>query len=175
MSTTVEKLLDQAESEIRQRGYHAVSFRDLAASLGIKSASVHYYFRQKEDLGIALVKRYGEQFFSILDEKAEELDNPLQAVIDVYRNALTSSDRICLCGMLGAEGCGIPKTLSDEVAAFFQANIDWIAETLPKTVSVAERKRRAEHSVATLQGAMMLATSLNDHKVFDRAANSLLE
>ena len=57
MSETIDRLLDAAEDGMRLRGYHAVSFRELAMALGIKSASVHYYFRQKEDLGLALVAR----------------------------------------------------------------------------------------------------------------------
>jgi len=174
VSKTLEKLLDEAESEMRQRGYHAVSFRDLAASLGIKSASVHYYFRQKEDLGVALVKRYREGFFDVLGERAAETHDPVRAFAEIYREALTGADQICLCGMLGAESCGLPTVLSEEVAGFFRANIDWVADALPTSLSAIERKQRAEHIVSTLQGAMILAGSLNDHAVFDRAVKDLL-
>jgi AcrR family transcriptional regulator len=55
---TVEVLLDAAEKRIRKCGYNAVSFRDLAVDADIKSASVHYHFPRKEDLGLALVQRY---------------------------------------------------------------------------------------------------------------------
>ena len=173
LSTTVEKLLNEAESEMRLRGYHAVSFRELAASLGIKSASVHYYFRQKEDLGVALVKRYSAGFFEALDARAAASEDRIQAYVDVYRDALNSADRICLCGMLGAESCGLPPVLSDEVAAFFRANIEWLADALPDTLDADERQCKAEHILSTLQGAMILAGSLRDNTAFDRAAQGL--
>lgn len=173
MNATVEKLLDQAEADIRLRGYHAVSFRDLAASLGIKSASVHYYFRQKEDLGIALVKRYSTSFFGALQAQAQKHGDPLNAFISVYRDALVQSDRICLCGMLGAESCGLPPALSAEVAGFFKANTAWVADALPDGLSREERKAGAERIVATLQGAMILANSTGDKKAFDRVAEEL--
>src|SRR5262245_19633759 len=59
---TLTKILDAAEEMVQTRGYNAVSFRDLAAAVGIKSASIHYYFQNKGDLGVALVKRYVERF-----------------------------------------------------------------------------------------------------------------
>jgi len=46
-SETAERLMDLAEALIRNAGYGGFSFRDLAAEIGIKSASVHHYFPPK--------------------------------------------------------------------------------------------------------------------------------
>ncbi len=177
MSTTTDRLLDAAESAMRLRGYHAVSFRDLADELGIKSASVHYHFRQKEDLGLALVGRYSDRFFTTLEAHAVQSQTPkdrLSAYCKTYRQALRASDKMCLCGLLGAETCGLPDRLRSAVAAFFDANISWVAKALPTNLPARHRKAKAAQIVATLQGAMMLATSLRDPKTFDAAANALL-
>ena len=175
---TVDKLLDAAEDAMRQRGYHAVSFRDLADALGIKSASVHYYFPQKEDLGVALVKRYSDRFFTALEaetEKARTPEDRIRAFCKVYRRTLTDTDQICLCGMLGAESCGLPAEVSDAVAKFLKANIDWVAKSLSGKLTSQLRQQRAAHIVATLQGAMILSSSLKKHKIFDNAVSSLRE
>ena len=177
MSDTVERLMDAAENGVRLRGYHAVSFRDLAEELGIKSSSVHYYFRQKEDLGLALVERYAARFFAALDakvEKAKTSEDRIRAFAQLYREALTGSDRICLCGMLGAESCGLPAALSDAAGEFLQANIDWVAGVLPKSLSPKARQNKAIHVVSTLQGAMILASSLKDYGLYDSAVKDLL-
>lgn len=178
MSDTIDRLLDAAEAGIRLRGYHAVSFRELADELGIKSSSVHYYFRQKEDLGLAVVERYAARVFAALTAEASNAKTPtdhLAALCAVYRQALRGSDSICLCGMLGAESAGLPEKLSAAVAAFFQANIDWIAATLPQTMPAKARRGKAIHILATLQGATTVAGSLKSHKVFDDAVRDLLE
>jgi len=47
VSETAEQLMDLAEAHIRDAGYGGFSFRDLAAEIGIKSASVHHYFPPK--------------------------------------------------------------------------------------------------------------------------------
>ena len=173
---TYDRLLDLAESRIRHRGFHAVSFRELADELGIKSASVHYYFPQKQDLGVAVVERYGERFFEALNGQAgaaQTADANLDAMISTYRAALRGSDRICLCGILGAESSGLPDEVSTTVRKFLDKNIEWLAARLPSSMSETARRSRATQIVSTLQGAMMMATSFRDHRVFDKAVSSL--
>lgn len=165
MSETVDKILDTAESAMRLRGYHAVSFRDLADALGIKSASVHYHFRQKEDLGRALVERYADRFFAALN--AEPPDARLAKYCATYRAALRGSDRICLCGMLGAESCGLPDGLRDVVNAFFRRNLNWLGR---ECASDAE----AAHMLAAMQGGMMLAQAMGDYSMFDQVVAEVL-
>lgn len=177
MDTTVNRLLDAAENGMRLGGYHAVSFRNIADELGIKSASVHYHFRQKEDLGLALVKRYSDGFFADLEKRSENRLGPrdrLEAFCKTYQHALNRSDKICLCGLLGAETCGLPETLGLAIAEFFRANINWIVKELPVDISTKQKRAKATQVVATLQGAMMLSISLKDLKYFDNAVSALL-
>jgi len=47
VNETAQRLMDLAEAHIRHAGYRGFSFRDLAAELGIKSASVHHHFPSK--------------------------------------------------------------------------------------------------------------------------------
>lgn len=176
MSETVDKLLDRAEDMIRMKGFHAVSFRDLADELEIKSSSVHYHFPQKQDLGVALVKRYADKIFAALREKcgdASSANDYLDALISVYREALRGSDRICLCGILGAESSGLPPEVAGEVSGFLNANIDWLASHLPDSMDDQQKLAFATQTISVLQGAMMLANSLNDHSLFDRAVVGL--
>jgi len=171
------QLLDAAEMHIRKNGYNAVSFRDLADQLGIKSASVHYHFRKKEDLGLALVARYGSGFFEALERNAKTARTEaekLDAFVKTYRRALTGSDAICLCGMLGAETTSLPEPLSQKVAEFFEANITWLIENLPAAWSKDNKTRRAQQILATLQGAMMLSINLKSASFFDAAATGLM-
>ncbi|MDJ0614564.1 MAG: TetR/AcrR family transcriptional regulator [Rhizobiaceae bacterium] len=176
MTDTLVKILDSAERDVRSKGFHAVSFRDIAAELGIKSASVHYHFPKKEDLGLALIARYSDRVFDALESKSDKTHTPkehIDAMVDVYRSALAESDRICLCGMLGAESAGLPATMADAVAEFFNKNVDWLVERLPEQVAIEERKARASNIVSTLQGSMMMANSLGDHSFFDQAVSQI--
>ncbi len=46
---------------VQARGYNALSFREIAKEVGIKSAGVHHHFPTKGDLGAALARQYTEK------------------------------------------------------------------------------------------------------------------
>ena len=128
-SQSATQILDIAERRMRLAGYNAVSFRDIAAEMGIKSASLHYHFPKKADLGTALVKRYADNFHAVLSEKTHSLTEPkdrISAFIDIFRDALQDQNLNCLCAVLGAEAPGLPGAVSQEVRNFFEANIAWL-------------------------------------------------
>lgn len=177
MNSTFEQLMDASESAMRLKGYHAVSFRDLADELGIKSASVHYYFRQKEDLGVAVVERYSDRLFAELNKlsgSAQSGKEQIEAFCKSYQFALKSSDKMCLCGLLGAEISGLPDVVGDAVRAFLNANIDWVISALPASYTSAQKRIKAAHIVSTMQGAMMLSTGLKNYKILDDAVEAII-
>jgi TetR/AcrR family transcriptional regulator, transcriptional repressor for nem operon len=178
MTGTVDVLLDSAEKAIRSRGYHGVSFRELADDIGIKSASVHYYFPQKEDLAVALVERYSKAFFDRLNERtlsARSSTDKLRIFCQAYRAALAQADQACLCGMLGAESCGLPESVSKAVVIFFENNIEWLLRALPADLPARARRARAAEILAAMQGGMMIATTLKDPSLFDTIIKRMLE
>ena len=72
---TRRELLDLAETLVRTRGYNGFSYRDLAEQIGIKTASIHYHFPTKGDLGEALIENEREVFARNLAQlDAEEKD-----------------------------------------------------------------------------------------------------
>lgn len=54
---TSTRILDAAERLFAERGFHAVSLREITAAANANTAAVHYYFRRKEDLLEAVVDR----------------------------------------------------------------------------------------------------------------------
>ena len=77
--------------------------------------------------------------------------------------------------MLGAETCGLPENLGRAVAEFFGANIAWIFKVLPSSMPAKKTRAKAIQTVATLQGAMMLAASISDLKTFEAAVTPFLQ
>ena len=173
MSSTRDNILDAAETRMRSGGYHAVSFRDLADDLGIKSASVHYHFRQKEDLGVALVERYADRFFAQVHMMTDSGIPNLEAFANAYRDAFSVEKTTCLCGLLGAETRGLPRRVADAVRAFLDRNLDWLVQALPHDMPDETRRQAAVQVLASLQGAMMLAVSQEDPWMLDAIVDGL--
>ena len=173
MSSTRDNILDAAEKRMRSGGYHAVSFRDLADDLGIKSASVHYHFRQKEDLGIALVERYADRFFAQVQMMTDSGIPKLEAFANAYRDAYSVGKTTCLCGLLGAETRGLPHRVADAVRAFLDRNLDWLVAAVPHDMPDEARRQAAVQILASLQGGMMLAVSQEDPWMLDAIVDGL--
>ena len=57
-SRTSERILDIAERLVQTRGFNNFSYADIASELGITTASLHYHFPGKAELGQALITRY---------------------------------------------------------------------------------------------------------------------
>ena len=172
--SSASQILDVAERHMRREGYQAVSYRDIAAEVGIKSASLHYHFPKKEDLGAALVRRYTQNFQDTLGETAPDSDTPaaqILAFIEIYRQALTQQKVVCLCAVLGAEAPGLPPRVSQEVRAFFTQNIDWLTQRY-KEAGEAKPAARAKTTLALLEGAMILASVNEDMSIFEAAADA---
>lgn len=160
-----DRLLDAAERRARAGGYNGFSFRELAGDVGIKSASVHYHFPTKADLAEALVRRYTSRAEERLGSP-DGLSRP-EAVARVgalFRDALVRDDRMCLCGLFGAERDALPTTVADATAGFFRFLIDYLDaseddEGGPTPAAV----------LASLEGALILARTLRDPAIFDEA------
>lgn len=169
---TAEKIMDAAELRVRAEGYNAVSFRDLANDTGIKSASVHYHFPTKEDLGVALVERYCDRIQNALAEEGDGLDDPKQKIslfVDQYRKALKVDHSICLCAMLGAESIGLPPAVSERVDQFFETGTNWLEAVFQEAGHPAPAAA-ACHTLSSLSGAMIVASTSKDPDIFEKTA-----
>lgn len=167
-----------AEAMIRTRGYNGFSFREIADTVGIKSASVHYHFPSKGDLGAAVARDYTERFLAGLGDPQATETSPqdlIKQYIAAYRTALVDQDLMCLCGMLGAEVASLPNEVAAETEAFFEANIAWLSTVFVRRGSSPDHARRqALSTIATLEGAMILARSLQNQTTFDEAVAGIM-
>ena len=176
--TKASDILDAAERFARTLGYNGFSFRDVAAEVGIKSASVHYHFPTKADLGAAVAVRYADRFFQALgnpDDPDISADAKLARYVGLYRHALVTDQQMCLCGMLGAEVASLPAELASEVAKFFERNLDWLTRVVARLGDNTARDaaRHAMTVLAALEGALMLARTLGRNEIFDQVAEDI--
>jgi TetR/AcrR family transcriptional repressor of nem operon len=161
-----DRILDAAEARARRGGYNAFSFRELAADVGVKSSSVHYHFATKEALTQALVERYRERTHERLGEGSMlSPDEALQRLTAIFREALVGDDRMCLCGLLAAERDALPPSVDAAVAGYFRMILDYLRGALGND----ESRGTPEAVLAGLEGALILARSLSDIAVFERA------
>lgn len=167
VASKTDDILDAAERRIREAGYNGFSFRDIAADVGIKSASVHHHFPTKPALAAAVARRYADRFLAAIAD-----DAPVSAWRDLFRRSLREDGRMCLCGVLGAEAGALPPEVAAEAKRFFQKCADRLAQAQGGTP--AKARDAGLRILASLEGAMLVARALDDPDAFDRATGGLV-
>jgi TetR/AcrR family transcriptional repressor of nem operon len=163
--------MDLAEAHMRNGGYAGFSFRDLAAELGIKSASVHHHFPTKATMAAAVARRYAERFFAAVARRSDEgAEDAIATYRSAFKAALGRDRLMCLFGVLSVEAGGLPPEVAYEIPLFFRRCINDLSQRIGGPNSEA----RAFQVIATLEGGMMLARAYQDTEAFDRAVAGLV-
>lgn len=124
---TKTQILDVAQDLIQRFGVNGMSYQDISESVGIRKASIHTHFPKKDDLLVALLDRYSDRFFRIVDGILASSDSPevkLRRYCGLFETTLSSGDqdKTCLCAMLGAETVTLSNSLVERVRSFYQQN-----------------------------------------------------
>jgi TetR/AcrR family transcriptional repressor of nem operon len=164
---TVEAIMDATERRIRTAGYSGFSFREIAADVGVKSASIHYHFPTKSALAAAVARRYNARAVEAASTAVIAGQDVVQAWKAVFRNALDEGGKMCLCGSLGATVGDLTPDVAHEVRQFFKAGI-------ASLVAGGLTEERATQVLATLEGAILMASAQSDPAIFDRATADLV-
>jgi TetR/AcrR family transcriptional regulator, transcriptional repressor for nem operon len=175
---TREVIMAIAKPMVQARGYNALSFRDVAREVGVKSASVHYHFPTKGDLGAALAGRYADEakaFFDGLSLEPSAFDQTITAYTGVFRSALENDNRMCLCGIMAAEYDGLPAAVRTQIDRFTDVNVEWLAMILSRhkpKVKTETIREQAVAAFAAIEGAQLVSRGQGDIKVFDRCIHA---
>jgi TetR/AcrR family transcriptional repressor of nem operon len=176
-SNSSEKILAAARRIAQAHGYSGLNFRDLADEVGIKAASIYHHFPSKADLAAAVAKRYWEDTAAALDALLADSLDPIRCLRqypDMFRKALESGNRICLCSFLAAEVDDLPKAVKKEVHTFADVNVAWLSKVLVAAaiVSPKESEPRARAIFAAIAGAQLVARSRSDISLYDALIES---
>jgi TetR/AcrR family transcriptional regulator, transcriptional repressor for nem operon len=179
---TAERILDIAERLVQTRGFNNFSYADIANELGLTTASLHYHFRGKAELGQALITRYAERFdeaLATIDRDIPDAPEKLEAYANLFAGVLEGK-RMCMCGVLAAEYQTLPKPMRSAVIRFFDDNQRWLADVLThgqadKTLAFKGSADEVAQSIlSTLEGAMLVARPYGNLDRFNSTAHQLL-
>jgi TetR/AcrR family transcriptional repressor of nem operon len=160
-------IMDAAERRIQVGGFGGFSFREVAADVGIKSASVHYHFPTKENLAAAVLRRWTEHTSEVVDEELKKDPDPVRAWTKAFRGTALSDAHMCPCTVLGAASQDLPEQVAKEVKNFFKM-------CQKKLVAQGLSPTDAAKILSTITGALVVANALGDTSEYDRATRGLV-
>jgi TetR/AcrR family transcriptional repressor of nem operon len=132
---TRERILDVAQALVQTIGSNAMSYQHISEAVGIRKASIHHHFPTKADLIDALVARYSERFFTLVDgilNSRHTGRHKLREYIGLFEATLREGDqnKACAMGMLGAEAQCLGAVALDRVKLFYSQNEQRLAVIL---------------------------------------------
>lgn len=182
--STAQQILDEARHLIMTRGYNGFSYADIAATIGIRKASIHHHFAGKSDLAKAVVEESQaiiEAQVALLAEAEPEASAQLRAYAGYWERCIADdSAPFCVAAMLAAELPSLPEDLATAVRSHFAALTGWLAHLLALGVrqgSVSLVRSPAEEAdafMSAIYGAMLSARAFGEPQRFAAIAETLL-
>ncbi len=128
--STKEKILTLTDEFIRERGFNAFSFYDLSKVLGIKTASIHYHFPTKIDLGVELLKSHTQKTKELREKvKDRSPEKKLEAFLSIYTK-IKADHKVCIVGSLATDLHSIDAKMGNEVKILAAEILSWVTEIL---------------------------------------------
>ena len=181
--STNDTILEHAEALTQTVGYGGFSYRDLAARVGIRAASIHHHFPAKADLCLALVARHRERmrgFMAEIDARPLGPVAKLKKYVALFQETIADGNRMCLCGMLASDVEGLPPSARDALRAAFVDHEDWLAKVLEAGRDsgvipiLGKPLDEARSLLAGLEGALLIARTFGDSKRFATISRAIL-
>jgi TetR/AcrR family transcriptional repressor of nem operon len=182
---TKTKILDAAQDLIQRCGANGMSYQHISEAVGIRKPSIHYYFPTKEDLIEALLDRYSGYFLGMVDEiidREATAKRRMQRYLDLFEATLSngSSDKACLCGMLGAELASLGDDSAAKIRHFYEENEKRLTRILDEGRKSKEfhfagdSRATATLIFSLLEGAVLIARAQGGVKQFRGIARQLM-
>lgn len=175
-------ILDSARTLMMDRGFNGFSFRDVAASVGIKSASIHYHYATKADLAEATARAYRLAFKDMAEQiDATSASEKLRAYGAVFVTTLREQGQVCLGGMLAADVASLPDPVRAEIAQFFSEQNAWVENVVREGQAAGQFRTGLDAAifsktfVSSLEGAMMVSRGLEQPSDLEDALEMLIK
>lgn len=133
-----EIIIEIADSMMRERGYNAFSFHDIAHKIGIKSSSIHYHFPTKKDLAVAVVAMHIKNLENTIKQvENQKASTKLNAFYEIYEK-LHLDNKVCIVGTLATDWNSIEDEIKQELNLFSDKMLDWVKSFLEQGKKEAE-------------------------------------
>jgi AcrR family transcriptional regulator len=175
-SVTREELLSRLCNVFRRHGYEGSSMAQIAKASGLGKASLYHYFPEGKAQMAAAVLDYVRQWFeSHVFGPLESVHPPRQRIVAMLESLTRYYEQgqcACLPALLGltAERDLFTAPIHD----FYGRWLGALAQTLSDSGLARDiAQRRAYDGLERIQGALTLARSLDDARLFSSMAQEL--
>lgn len=170
-----ERLTQAAADLAHRQGYRHTTLADLAAASAVPLGNIYYYFKSKDDIGKAVLEQRLSEV-AMMTQMLSELPTPLERLLAFVENSIGNAPLVaeqgCPLGSLSAE---LRKDSGDWTApaqGLLGGPMAWMEAQFAQ-MGFADGADLALQLQSSLQGASLLAQSLNDPELLVREGRRL--
>jgi AcrR family transcriptional regulator len=156
----------------RAHGYEGTTLALISDATGLGKGSLYNFFPGgKEQMADEVLASIDRWFVDKIYTPLRTAPDPVKGIAAMYAatdDYFRSGQRVCLVGVVAL---GASRDLfGEKVKDYFAGWVDALAAALRRSGDdKAEARRKSEHAVLEIQGALVLARAFDDTKVFSRA------
>ena len=155
----------------REHGFEGASLSLIGARTGLGKGSLYHFFPGgKEDMAVAVLTEIEAWFATRIFKPLREDANAPRAIADMLKAVeeyFKSGQRVCLVGALALNDSR--DQFAPRIRGYFAAWTEALESALIRAGHGPKKARgRAEETLATIQGALVLGRALHDPAVFPR-------
>lgn len=173
--STRDRILDEAETLILQRGFAGTTVDAVLAATGVSKGAFFHHFPSKHDLGIALVEQYArrdleilETFMGTAEQKSEEPGVQLVEFLHLLEEAASDTTDVPGCLFVPFVYEQVSEDINDVIVGSIElwrdrilAKLEAAAAARPLTVDV-DLHSLADQVFTTIEGGFILTRAVGD-------------
>jgi AcrR family transcriptional regulator len=166
------ELLTALAEVFRAHGYEGATLALISEATGLGKGSLYNFFPGgKEQMADEVLASIDRWFVDNIYTPLRTSSDPAKGIAAMYAatdDYFHSGQRVCLVGVvaLGASR----DIFAVKVKTYFVGWVDALAAALRRLgIEKGASRRKAEHAVLEIQGALVIARAFDDPKVFSRA------
>lgn len=178
---TKSRALDLARHYLQTLGFNGFSFQTVADALGIRKASLHYYFASKEDLALALLDGYNNEYETWITKVADlPPAKKLEQMFQIFYKMSQDRHKICPAGALCADYSSLSAKAKRKLLDFHNTQRNWLIQTLKDGIKDKSLRQDlspnliADQFMTSIQGGVQIARMRGESETFKALTKNLL-
>lgn len=186
MNDTRQNILEKNYQAIHRQGFQGTRTDKVIQELGITKGAFYHYFRNKRELGYAVVEEIlAPEYINLWKQLDDYEDQPIDGIIRVleqFKNKF-DEDRIklgCPLNNLIQEMAPLDEGFQERLTCILGEMHDALTRTLVRAgnnlqlASLIDEKALAYFILASLEGSFSIAKSHQSKEIFDQSINQLI-
>ncbi|KHD88751.1 MAG: TetR family transcriptional regulator [Bdellovibrio sp. ArHS] len=179
---TKTKALSLGRHYLQTLGFNGFSFQTVADALGIRKASLHYYFASKEEMGLAILEDY-QKAYATWAQNIHGLpaDKKMEQMLQMFYKIGKDHNKVCPLGALCSDFNTLSEKIQDRLREFHLQQRKWLIATIKEGMKDKIFRQDlnppivADTFLAAIQGGLQVARIRGEAETFKSMVKNLVK